>query len=103
MGTQYDDEVSIVFNPYYKYLYLPDFEWVQMADDIQNVYSEVDCNWKENYCRFNYPCDQIKERKQLPLTVELFDQNNKFKLRYDLAEKLYDGDADGKLTIESGS
>jgi len=53
MGQQYDDEVSVVLNPYYKYLYLPDFEWVQMADDIQNIYPEVDCNWKENYCRFN--------------------------------------------------
>ena len=28
MGKQYDDEVSVVFNPYYKFLYLPDFEWV---------------------------------------------------------------------------
>jgi hypothetical protein len=53
MSNVFNDEIKVVFSLQLPYIYVPERQWAEIAEDIYSISNKVDCSWSLNFCRFD--------------------------------------------------
>jgi hypothetical protein len=85
LQNEFQEIATIDLSPHLPYIYVPERQWAEIAEDIDSISDNVDCSWDGNYCRYAQSCDSISSLPNMPLKVWLTPQ---FKLEIDISQML---------------